>query len=208
VGAVRHFTPGSLESFSSRGPSNDGRLKPDIVAPDGVAVTGAGGFGSPFFGTSAAAPHAAALAALLLECQPGLDRQQLRAFVVETAVDLGVIGPDNSFGHGRVDAMSAGDAANCAHYTPTPTSPPGTPTPTPTQTPTPTVTPPCAAGDSNGSGAVNSIDATIVLQHVAGLLLAIPCAQGADVDRNGVINSIDAALILQHVAGLVPGLPI
>ena len=53
---VRHET---LQSYSSRGPTLDGRVKPDIAAIDGVAITGAGGFPQTFFGTSAAAPHVA-----------------------------------------------------------------------------------------------------------------------------------------------------
>ncbi|MCH8161178.1 MAG: S8 family serine peptidase, partial [Chloroflexi bacterium] len=97
LGAVRHGTPNDIEPFSSHGLTEDGRLKPDIVAPDGVCVTGSGGFGQPscqgsgnrFFGTSAAAPHAAAVAALLLECDPGLSRTGLYDRMVLTAIDLG-----------------------------------------------------------------------------------------------------------------------
>ena len=60
------------EFFSSRGPTLDGRLKPDIMAIDGVAVSGAGSFPTPFFGTSAAAPHLGGVAALLLQSAPCL----------------------------------------------------------------------------------------------------------------------------------------
>ena len=208
MGAVRWLAPNAIEGFSSRGPTNDERLKPDAVAPDGVSVTGSGGFGSPFFGTSAAAPHAAAVAALLLECQPDLTRQQLRDFILTSAFDLGNFGPDTSSGYGRIDALAAGNAANCAHYTPTSTSPPGTPTPAATATPSPTPGPACISGDANASGAINSIDAAITLQRVAGLLAELPCFPGADVDLNGTVNAIDAALILQFVAGLLTTLPV
>lgn len=205
VGAVRYQVPNAVEGFSSRGPTNDGRIKPDVVAPDAISVTGAGGFGSPFFGTSAAAPHAAAVAALILECQPELTREQLRSFVVESAVDIGASGPDNASGWGRVDAVAATDAANCAHAPPTPTPLPGTPSPTPTSTPPP---PQCISGDANASGAVNSVDAAVALQRVAGLLGAIPCPPGADVNGDGSVTAIDAALILQYVAGLLASLPV
>lgn len=80
----------SVETFSSDGPrhiffngngtaitpgdfsSTGGQVlqQPLITAADGVQVTGVGGFGSPFFGTSAAAPHAAAIAALIKSANP------------------------------------------------------------------------------------------------------------------------------------------
>ena len=62
------ITPGN---FSSTG----GQVlqKPDLTAADGVAVTGAGGFPRPFFGTSAAAPHAAAIAALVQVAESRVD---------------------------------------------------------------------------------------------------------------------------------------
>ena len=60
----------TAEFFSSRGPTLDGRVKPDIAAIDGVSITGAGSFSAPFFGTSAAAPHMGGIAALLLQARP------------------------------------------------------------------------------------------------------------------------------------------
>jgi subtilisin family serine protease len=65
------ITPGN---FLSTG--GELRLKPDLAAADGVS-TATPGF-SPFYGTSAAAPHAAALAALLLEADPTLTPAALR----------------------------------------------------------------------------------------------------------------------------------
>jgi hypothetical protein len=105
VGAVDWLTPHAVEFFSSRGPTRDGRLKPEIVAPDGVSTSVPGL--SPFFGTSAAAPHAAGVAALLLSRNPGLTPSQLSDQLKGTAVDLGSPGPDNTFGFGRVDAFPA-----------------------------------------------------------------------------------------------------
>ena len=153
VGAISASDSGidDIESFSSRGPTNNGVTKPDVTAIDGVSVTGSGGFPSTFFGTSAAAPHVAGLAALLLEDRPDLlsgesgddpsaDRAALRSAIVGTAVDLGAGEVDNTFGSGRVDGLSAGQVG--ATPTPTPTSvPSATPTPTLTPTPVSSVTP-------------------------------------------------------------------
>ena len=119
VGAANWMSPDTVENFGSNGPTNDGRLKPDVTAIDGVSVTGAGGFSNPFFGTSAAAPHGAGVAALLLQAAPCLlngsqgalasptARMDLRNLILNTAVDLGTTGPDNVFGYGRIDALAA-----------------------------------------------------------------------------------------------------
>ena len=123
VGAIDAADLGidTIEPFSSHGPTNNGAIKPDVTAIDGVSVTGSGGFPSTFFGTSASAPHVAGLAALLLEMRPDLksgeagddpaaDRAALRAAILDTAVDLGVAGVDNTFGSGRVDGLAAANA--------------------------------------------------------------------------------------------------
>ncbi|HXO21636.1 MAG TPA: S8 family serine peptidase, partial [Thermoanaerobaculia bacterium] len=119
VGAINAADAGHvhIEPFSSRGPTADGRLKPDITGIDGVSVTGAGGFENPFFGTSAASPHVAAILALMLQIRPDLKagggadaanaRNTLRQALVGSAVDLGAAGPDDTFGAGRVDALAA-----------------------------------------------------------------------------------------------------
>jgi hypothetical protein len=68
-----------------------------------------------------------------------------------------------------------------------------------------TPTPAGLAGDANKSGAVDSIDAAIVLQYAAGLVGTIN--PNADANQNGDTNAIDATLILQYVAGLLEQLP-
>jgi hypothetical protein len=109
----------TAEFFSSRGPTLDNRVKPDISAIDGVSITGAGGFDKPFFGTSAAAPHMGGVAALLLQGAPCLlnraasvtapadARAILRDFIVGRAVPLSPSTPDNVFGAGRADAFAS-----------------------------------------------------------------------------------------------------
>ncbi len=105
VGAVNAATPSTIRSFSSQGPTLDGRLKPELVATDGVSTTVFGIRG--FVGTSAASPHAAAVAALLLSANPRLSPDQLQRSLEVTASDLGEPGADNVFGFGLVNALTA-----------------------------------------------------------------------------------------------------
>jgi hypothetical protein len=109
----------TIEFFSSRGPTIDGRLKPDVTAIDGVSVTAAGRFENPFFGTSAAAPHVAGLAALVLQAAPcllsggpsalgaGSARTTLRDLIVRNAAQVSETVPDDVFGYGRADALAS-----------------------------------------------------------------------------------------------------
>ena len=83
------------------------RQKPDITAADGVTVTGVGGFPSPFFGTSAAAPHAAAIAALLKSANPSFTPEQIRAALTGSAIDIEAPGVDRDSGAGIIDAFAA-----------------------------------------------------------------------------------------------------
>ena len=126
VGAIDASDPGNddAEPFSSRGPvdiyfpSFTSRAKPDVAAIDGVSVTGVGGFPSPFFGTSAAAPHVAGVAALVLETarrmNPDFSKVNaatlVRDNILNTAEDLGDPGRDSIFGEGRTEALYAVDA--------------------------------------------------------------------------------------------------
>lgn len=116
-----------LESFSSEGPTtilfdDDGvrlaeaevRASPDVVGPDGTNNTffgfdiGADADSDPnFFGTSAAAPHVAAVAALLLEANPDLTPAEIYAALEQTAIDMGAEGFDDESGFGLVDAEAA-----------------------------------------------------------------------------------------------------
>ena len=110
-----------VETFSSDGPRKiffqaDGtplgspvdRLKPDISAADGV-TTATPGF-SPFFGTSAAAPHAAAIAALMQDAAGGpssITPAQIRTFFNSTSLDIEAVGVDRDSGVGIIDALAA-----------------------------------------------------------------------------------------------------
>ena len=92
-------------------------------------------------------------------------------------------------------------------FTPTSTVAQGSPT-TPTVTATLATSPSLGRGDVNCDQNVNSIDAALVLQLIAGLLSALDCEDDADVNQNGVVDSIDVAIMLQFIAGLVARLPV
>jgi hypothetical protein len=94
------ITPGN---FSSTG----GQLlmKPDITAADGV-MCAAPGF-NPFFGTSAAAPHAGAIAALIKSFNPALTPAQINTILTSTAIDIEAMGWDRDTGIGIVMANQA-----------------------------------------------------------------------------------------------------
>ena len=84
------------------------RQKPDIAAADGVKTTLPPGSGlNPFFGTSAAAPHAAAVAALLKSFRPSLTSTQIRSLLTSTALDIEASGVDQDSGYGIIMANRA-----------------------------------------------------------------------------------------------------
>ncbi|MBI2194675.1 MAG: S8 family serine peptidase [Planctomycetes bacterium] len=115
TGAISASDPGNdtVETFSSQGPSliffpaQVSRNKPEACAIDAVTVTGAGGFPSPFFGTSAAAPHVAAVAALLKSARSSLTPAEITTALQNTAVDINTPGYDLVAGSGRIDALAA-----------------------------------------------------------------------------------------------------
>jgi len=94
------LTPGN---FSATG--GEVRPKPDLTAADGVS-TGAAGY-SPFFGTSASAPHAAAIAALVLSGRPRMATSTMRAALDAAALDIENTGPDRNTGNGLLMAGEA-----------------------------------------------------------------------------------------------------
>ena len=113
VAAAHQATPGTIQSFSNRGPSDIhhpsfvSRAKPDLTAVDCVTNTGPGTFPTEFCGTSAAAPHVAAIAAMLLEAHPHFTPAQVYEVLTKTAVDIEGGGFDSFSGFGRVDALAA-----------------------------------------------------------------------------------------------------
>jgi len=124
----RAITVGSVnddhnrEIYSSRGPTGDGRLKPDVMAPGGGVMSAQKGSGDGYVsysGTSMAAPHVAGLAALMVQAnpqmQPDAASSPYKQIMRETSdhrvpfdLDCGEFySPNNCYGWGTVDALGA-----------------------------------------------------------------------------------------------------
>jgi len=122
---------GSLASFSSPGPTRDGRLKPEITAPGfgvsstlSIDATPLAAADQPLLmpdtvhwilpGTSFSAPHVAGIYAQLLSMNPTLDALQLRQILTATArVDAFVTPvPNNDWGFGKVGALQAANVVD------------------------------------------------------------------------------------------------
>jgi subtilisin family serine protease len=127
------ITPDNLSTFSSKGPTRDGRIKPDITAtgewvlscgtqselnilsslePEKVA---AGKKHKRSSGTSMASPVVAGIAALYLQKNPQADWQEVKNAILNCADQDAVTGnnlPDNNWGYGKINAYSAVKGCN------------------------------------------------------------------------------------------------
>ena len=115
----------TMTEFSSWGPVDDGRLRPDVTAP-GCEDAGEGFIrstlpnqlygGNGWCGTSMATPAVSGSVALLLEAfrtrhgGPDPAPSLMKAMLCATATDLGNPGPDYIFGHGRINTRAAAKA--------------------------------------------------------------------------------------------------
>ena len=110
VGATHRRDPHTygVSYFSSRGPTGDGRMKPDLVAPgERIESTLPRGEIGSLDGTSQAAPHVSAAAAMLMARYPELNRspRRIKRILCESATDLG---RERAFqGHGLLDILRA-----------------------------------------------------------------------------------------------------
>ncbi|MFP4345862.1 MAG: S8 family serine peptidase [Anaerolineales bacterium] len=168
VGAAE-WDDDELAWYSSQGPTNDERLKPDISGPTGVS--GATYGKNEFDGTSASTPHVAGAAALVWQAYPQLQRQELFDFLLAATDDLGPAGPDTGYGYGRLYLPAPPDEA-VIPPTPLPDSP--TATPAPIRTPTPvafvTITPQPPGEPVTGGELSSQRDLNLVLPFV-GLII-------------------------------------
>ena len=114
VGSTITTPPFSISSFSSRGPAGptcgpaENLVKPEISAPgsDVYSAVPGGGYGYKS-GTSMAGPHVAGVVALMRSANPNLDVITIKEVLMQTAMDLGDPGEDNTYGHGFLEAYDA-----------------------------------------------------------------------------------------------------
>lgn len=117
---------GNISTFSSLGPTRDGRLKPDIAAPGQMIIAAlsstatnpsrpaesgivVGGRHQALSGTSMAAPHVSGAVALMLAVNPTLNWEQVRTLLQQTANADAFTGtvPNTTWGAGKLDALEA-----------------------------------------------------------------------------------------------------
>jgi len=94
VGAVPYYSHTTIQPYSSRGPTADGRVKPDLVGPDQVTTAT---FDTEFAGSSASSPFVAGLAALYLSRHPGMSPVDVRRELGQLADGTG---KNSTFGWG------------------------------------------------------------------------------------------------------------
>ena len=109
VGASPWVNPHIIAAYSSRGPTTDGRIKPDII---GATNTSSSVYEYGFGGTSAASPHVAGIAALVKQRFPHFSPQQITQYLKDNAEPHPILDPvlgpaahpNNTWGHGFASA--------------------------------------------------------------------------------------------------------
>ncbi len=100
VGAVDPAASGTIATYSSQGPTNDGRIKPDLSAPS--CVVSVAYQPDCFNGTSAAAPVVAGAAALARSAGVSTTPSGIASYLKASVVDRGAAGADNVYGTGEL----------------------------------------------------------------------------------------------------------
>jgi len=117
-GSLRSLSSASMTSFSSWGPCDDGRIKPDVVANGWELYSSSSTSDTSYVsksGTSQAGPSAMGAAALLEQLYAReFSGQRMRAstlkgLMIHTADDLGNLGPDYQYGWGLINVKAAAD---------------------------------------------------------------------------------------------------
>ncbi|MFT5053559.1 MAG: hypothetical protein ACI97X_000572 [Oceanospirillaceae bacterium] len=123
IATANLFSDDDLVPSSSRGPANDGRIKPDISAHGtGQISNDPDNEYAEFGGTSAAAPGIAGVLGQLYQAYREINLQEapsalLKCILMNTANEMGNVGPDFKYGWGKVNAFKAASALENHRYT-------------------------------------------------------------------------------------------
>ncbi|MBU2625963.1 MAG: S8 family serine peptidase, partial [candidate division Zixibacteria bacterium] len=172
VGAV--YSTGGIVGFSSRGPTYDGRIKPEICArgsetacasaSDDEALTTASG-------TSLSCPLIGGVATLVIQAHPDWTAMQVREAMLMTADNAAT--PDNDYGWGIANCWAA------INYSFGP--------------------PEYVAGDADGSGAVDIDDVVYLIQYIFSGGPAPDPLESGDADCSGEIDIDDAVYLIEYI---------
>lgn len=172
VGAVT--STGALSSFSSRGPTADGRMKPEVCArgsSDYLASSSSDADYSYGSGTSFSCPLTAGAAAVIWGAHPDWTNMQVREAMMSTASRAST--PDNSYGWGIVNTWAA------LHVSFAPPS--------------------YVHGDADGSGDVDVSDVVYLISFIfSGGVEPAPLAAG-DADCSGAIDISDVVCLINYI---------
>ena len=115
VGAAPWYDLHTIEPYSSRGPTPDGRVKPDIVGADcgATALLPLNVDGDGFCGTSQSAAHVAGMAVLVRQGFPHLTAAQVASYLKDNAEQRGSPDPNNTWGHGFAKLPLSTPAVTC-----------------------------------------------------------------------------------------------
>ncbi len=177
VDATNYSFPFPIADFSSRGPSDcpQGDKKPEVVAPGVQVYSSVPGGGYEWYwwsGTSMAGPHVAGVVALMRQANPDLDVDSVKQILINTAVNLGVPGEDNTYGWGLIDAYEAVLAAQQSPY---------------------------VAGDANGDELVALADVVYLINYLyKGGPPPDPLAAG-DPNADCIIDIADVVYLLDYL---------
>ncbi len=172
VGAV--YSSGTITSFSSRGPTYDGRIKPEICAQGaGTACAGASSDTdlTSASGTSLSCPLIGGVAAVVISAHPDWTVMQVREAIMMTADNAGT--PNNTYGWGIANTWAA------INYT----------------------FPSYVPGDADGSGYVDIDDVVFIINYIFGGGPAPDPLQAGDADGSGTIDIDDVTYIINYIFG-------
>ena len=124
VGAAHWNSVGSIDPYSSRGPTPDGRVKPEIVGATcgETALRPLNESNEGFCGTSQSAPHIAGMAALVRQRFPTYTAVEVADYLKEHAEQRESPDPNNTWGHGFAKLPSLSE---CSDAVPSAASNPG-----------------------------------------------------------------------------------